>query len=355
MRELLAWLAEPEPATFPYESVVDSVRRVGKHFLSRDLIEALDKARAGAPPELATFLDTVLDKHDGRYDYLTYLALDLLPLPTPDMTVREARRRADRLVVALVTDAARFEQHPGDLLPDQRPDPATVAKRLRLADRAVVAATRRLGMTTGTTPSLELDRSMLPVATMHDEYLFIRVLQAFETTFALLAVVLRSTVDTLARSPDIATGLLRLAKDVLAESAPLFSLLATMRVTSFRTFRQHTEGASAIQSRNYKLVESLCRRPDPDRLDSPAFSSMPDLRDAPHATLDDALAAADLAPADLAEVTAAMTDFAAALTRWRQTHYRLALRMLGEKPGTGYTEGTPYLERVRAIPVFRAT
>jgi tryptophan 2,3-dioxygenase len=47
-----------------------------------------------------------------------------------------------------------------------------------------------------------------------------------------------------------------------------------------------------------------------------------------------------------------MARFADTLLRWRETHYRLAVRMLGERPGTGYTEGTPYLRSVRKIPVF---
>jgi tryptophan 2,3-dioxygenase len=49
-----------------------------------------------------------------------------------------------------------------------------------------------------------------------------------------------------------------------------------------------------------------------------------------------------------------MTAFAAALRRWRQTHYRIAVRMLGTRSGTGYTEGTPYLDEVRKVPVFRS-
>jgi tryptophan 2,3-dioxygenase len=64
--------------------------------------------------------------------------------------------------------------------------------------------------------------------------------------------------------------------------------------------------------------------------------------------VDEAVVAAGRPP----EVVTAMAEFAAALSRWRQTHYRLAVRMLGAKPGTGYTDGTPYLERVRAVPVF---
>jgi tryptophan 2,3-dioxygenase len=42
------------------------------------------------------------------------------------------------------------------------------------------------------------------------------------------------------------------------------------------------------------------------------------------------------------------------MLRWRHTHYRLAVRMLGERTGTGNTEGTPYLNAVRTVPVFRS-
>ena len=47
-----------------------------------------------------------------------------------------------------------------------------------------------------------------------------------------------------------------------------------------------------------------------------------------------------------------MRRFAATLLRWRRTHYRIAVRMLGERTGTGYTEGAPYLKAVQTIPVF---
>jgi hypothetical protein len=145
----------------------------------------------------------------------------------------------------------------------------------------------------------------------------------------------------------------------LEESFRLFSLLATMQIESFQQFRRFTEGASAIQSRNYKLVESLCRAPDDDRLDSAAYRSVPELRERVlqrPPNLDDAVWLAGqvgtLSVAERKELTGALHGFAAQLVQWRQTHYRLAVRMLGDRPGTGYTEGTPYLKEVRAIPVF---
>ena len=64
-------------------------------------------------------------------------------------------------------------------------------------------------------------------------------------------------------------------------------------------------------------------------------------------TLADAVAARPSPP-----LAAAMARFEAALLKWRNSHFRLAMKMLGSRPGTGYTEGVPYLEKVRGIPVF---
>ena len=132
-----------------------------------------------------------------------------------------------------------------------------------------------------------------------------------------------------------------------------------MQVEAFQSFRVFTEGASAIQSRNYKLVESLCRQPDPSRLDSPAYRSVPEVRQrvlAGQETLDGALAAARAAgclnSGDVNDIEQAMRELAATLLRWRRTHFRLAVRMLGERTGTGYTEGSPYLKAAQSIPVF---
>jgi tryptophan 2,3-dioxygenase len=152
---------------------------------------------------------------------------------------------------------------------------------------------------------------------------------------------------------------LQTAEARLHEAAPLFSLVATMRIEAFHTFREFTEGASAIQSRNYKLVESLCRRPDAARLDSAAYLSVPEVRQrvlAGQLTLDDAFqtarAAGLLSRREMDDLEREMGRFAATLLRWRRTHYGIAVRMLGERTGTGYTEGSPYLKEVQTIPVF---
>jgi tryptophan 2,3-dioxygenase len=190
--------------------------------------------------------------------------------------------------------------------------------------------------------------------------MFMRVLQSYETTFALIGVQLRTAVEALGRGDGlVATRMLGAAEEALRESSPLWSLCGTMQTEAFLKFREYTDGASAIQSRNYKLIESLCRRPDADRLAGAAFEQVPEVRERIEAglpNLDDALATAQaagqLSPCHHARVRAAMEGFEAAVLKWRQTHYRMAVRMLGDLRGTGGSEGQAYLDRGRTIPVF---
>lgn len=395
---LRAWLREPEPGAFPYEAVVTEFNRVGKHFVARELLATLDGARRALPARsgpdtalVAGFLDVALDKWDGRYDNPSYLAVDLLPLPgtgSRGHDVLHAARQRDRLLALLIADTLRFELAAAEgrtsLLPQMRPDARTTAKRCRLGVRAIRPVLERLRLRADVTESDPwtaarevcgtvfgdmtaaerrlLRLTALPVSVVHDEYMFIRMLQSYETTFAVMAAHLRTAVDALAggRATVAAQGLAA-AERALREAAPLWSLVATMQPRAFLTFREFTEGASAIQSRGYKTVESLCRVPERSRLDSAAYRSVPEVRErvlAGHPNLDDALATAlaagRLTPDAHAGVRSAMEQFEAAILAWRQTHYRLAVRMLGQRRGTGYTEGVPYLAEARSIGVFTA-
>jgi tryptophan 2,3-dioxygenase len=392
--ELAAWLSSPDPKTFPYDAVVTEFHRVGKHFVADELLGLLDGVRAmlpgGSDPGsrlLARFLDIALDKWDGRYDNPSYLAVDLLPLPgTGDGSAAWQR---DRLLALLVADTLRFEVAAADrrtiLLPQMRPDARITAKRCRLGVRAVAPALARLGLAVDATANDPLTAArhvcrvvaddlqpaetrtlrltMLPVSLVHDEYMFIRMLQSYETTFALMAVELAAAATTLEDGhASAAVRAITAAERALREAAPLWSLVATVQQEAFLSFREFTEGASAIQSRSYKRVESLCRRPDRSRLDSAAYRSVPDVRAgvlAGQPNLDEMLTAAHasgrLAPDEYDRVRSAMQRLEAALLKWRQTHYRLAVQMLGERRGTGYTEGVPYLEKTRRLPVFTST
>ena len=307
---------------FPYDAVVDAFRRVGKHFVGRELLEALDRVRSTEPPgEVRAFLDVCLDKYDGRFDNPSYIALDLLPLAS-----------GERLIALLVADVLRFER-------ERRPGARLTAKRCRLGERAL-ASMAPAEPTAAEARMLRI--TMLPVSRVHDEYMFIRMLQCYEVTFALMATQLRDAIA----HPERAAAAIDGATDALRRAAPLWSLVATVEPQAFLTFREYTSGASAIQSRNYKTVESLCRRPDPERLDSPAYHSVPEVRERVLAGQPTLVEVVD------ARAEPAMRRFEAALHKWRHSHYRLAMKLLGRRPGTGYTEGVPYLERARSIPLF---
>jgi tryptophan 2,3-dioxygenase len=201
-----------------------------------------------------------------------------------------------------------------------------------------------------------LQLTLLPVSRVHDECLFIRVLQSYETIFACAAVELGAAAAAIGRGDgDAAAAALGAAARGLAESSPLFSLIGTMQPQAFLRFREFTDGASAIQSRNYKLVESTCRTPDRERIDSAAYRSVPEVRAmvlAGRPTIDRALQAATLCAEQETAVRAEMERFASALLKWRRTHRSIAARMLGDRRGTGDTAGQAYLAHGMAIPVF---
>lgn len=384
------WLRGPRRADdYPYLAVMSEIQRTGKQNLAVDVVGALARTRQELPEtqgsyaagrRLRRWLDAVLDKADGRHCYGTYLALAVLPLPTADddtlvQDAGSALRYRDRIVVGLVADALRFECDPAASTLTMGPSPMLSTKRIRLGWRVLAPIMCRLGLSGtcgagGFDPdegwwrvAEELDEgerwalamSLMPVTVVHDERLFLRVLQAWEATFAAITVDLSAAVGLLGaeRAHDAATRL-DAATGLLRESAPLFSLLATMRVEAFRTFRQYTEGASAIQSHAYKLVESLCRQPELARLQSVAYDGAPGVRAramAGEPTIDSRVRSL---PPDTADevMVPAMARFGAALTAWRRTHYKLAVRMLAGEQGTGYTAGTPYLDQARRRPVF---
>ncbi|GIJ08383.1 tryptophan 2,3-dioxygenase family protein [Micromonospora andamanensis] len=393
---LQQWLnGQLSARSFPYEPTMDAFQHHGKHAMPQQWLTLLSAARdrlgkvSGPKDHLAAFLFTALDKADNRFDYRSYLALPLLPIPDPDTSSYRTDRlmtRRDHYHILLLSDLIAFELDALDgnrtTLPQLRPIAPVVRKRLRHAARASVPALRRLSNDTdlsddpisaarlliakadvgrSSTDRLMLRTSMLPVSTAHDEWLFVRVLQTFELTLGQLAVDLTAACSAVSDNRLPAAGArLCAAAALLRETAPLWSLLATMQPEAFHTFRVHTDGASAIQSRPYKLVESLCGTPDRRRLHSVAYQSVPDVQDRirqGQITIDDALDAIHANHSTVAQTPAladGLQQFAAALLQWRRTHYRLAVRMLGtEQHGTGATPGTPYLLRNRDTKVFR--
>ena len=137
MKELASWLLHPKPTRFPYDVVVGEYHRVGKHFVAEDLLAMLARARDAVDhlhdpfhgsALLHRFLQTALDKWDGRYDYPTYTGLALLPMPSVDDPPEQlpyALPRRDRLVIQLIADLLDFELAASEGRTDVLPRDAT--------------------------------------------------------------------------------------------------------------------------------------------------------------------------------------------------------------------------------------
>lgn len=380
VRALARWERDGRSDAFPFELVMSCYLERGKHFVSESVLAALAAARSrlavdpGPDPDpgrvvLEKFLTVALDKWDGRYDYLTYLGIDLLGL-VPEADGATARRQRDTLLGLLLADVWAFElgarDGVHDRLPLQRPGPELTDRRLRMlattlaqwvAPEARAAGDperpfRALLDDASAHARRALSVSMQPVYVAHDEYLFIRVLQSYEVTFAAMAADLRDAVGAVreGRAADAAASV-RDCGAGLAEARRLFTLLATMQAESFRVFRAYTVGASAIQSGNYKMFEALCSPPPRSRVVSPAFDAVPHIRERVlgdwidlTTAVDDAVADGTLDTPGRELICAAAQELEDVHQRWKQTHWKLASRMIGDEVGTGYTVGVPYLK-----------
>ncbi|MFD9517134.1 tryptophan 2,3-dioxygenase family protein [Streptomyces sp. NPDC059979] len=395
-------------------AVTEEVRRAGKHFLPRPLLLRLAEIRARHTPGrrrpfLRAFLDCLLDKHEGRYGNRTYLSLPLLELL---LDGPQGVLAPDRLATLLISDVVRFETQAQDVPQDaadrdrDRPGPATARKRLRHALRFIAhdhgvpdaedllsragGAAGAGGMpgpgradVAGLLPRLTaaggghwFDVTVQPVYVLHDEYFFIRVLQAHEMLFTAIAGQMREVIAELRRGrPQAAARGVDGAAARLERAAALFRLAATMRPEHFSAFRQFTQGASAIQSEQYKRFEILCGDPAAARLESAAFTSVPAVRAEAQEPGHDSVVRAYLdlrrsSPAfpvsragrisralrvsrvsrvfragrvEWGVLDASLGRLEECHQRWKSTHRSLAVRMLGTAHGSGYTDGVPYL------------
>ncbi|MFG2987824.1 tryptophan 2,3-dioxygenase family protein [Streptomyces sp. NPDC048257] len=362
-------------------TVTEEVRRTGKHFLPQSLLSQLGEIQnrhaVVRRPFLQAFLDCMLDKHEGRYANRTYLSLPLL-----ELLVDEADEAPDpnRMATLLIADVMRFEIRSKALSGESEdrdpPDPVTLRKRLRHALRFVaddldaVDADDLMSRASQVSWSdwadvAELlprpgaaeaghwfDVTVQPVYVLHDEYFFIRALQAHEMIFTAIATDVRTAIEALrdgrleaaAHQVDRAAGL-------FDRASALFRMVATMRPEHFEGFRQFTQGASAIQSEQYKRFEILCGLPTAPRLRSEAFTNVPAVRaeaeDDGHDTVVraylDLRRSARFSAAEWNHFRTALGTLEERHQRWKATHRSLAARMLGDEQGSGYTAGVPYL------------
>ena len=380
--ELRRWLA-PDPPTDLRgvdlaRLVTREVRWVGTHHLDPALLADLAAVReryAGREPILDDFLDCVLAKRDGRYWNRTYLCLPVLErlIEGPDAPLDPVG-----LAALLAADVVRHElcasRRGKTVSPLDRPDGRTLHTRVRQAARfksaslgAELASDLLAAVAHDPTAGLPeilavlpvapepwaadwLEVSVQPVSTVHDEYFFIRALQGHEIVYGVAAHSVAAAVTALAEGrPGEAARCVDWATVMVERGQSLFRMVATMRYDAFHTFREFTQGASAIQSEQYKRFEARCWTPTADRLASPAFDQVPAVRaelGESRGTLMGAWLDADRRmPGDpaVARVAASMAALEAAHRRWKNTHVTVATRMLGAARGSGDTSGVSYL------------
>jgi tryptophan 2,3-dioxygenase len=356
--------------------VTHEVRWVGKHFLSLDRLERLAAIReryGGRSAYLDAFLACILDKHDGRFWNRTYLSLPLI-----EVVLARDEVLPSGVAALLAADIVRYELCAAHRLTEVslvgRPEPRTLRTRLRHSLRFMTAhlgspASDALLSAITHEPESDLTALLLqlptpptaiagdwleltvqPVSTVHDEYFFMRVLQAHEMAFTGMSRRMRDAIAAVRdRQFGQATRLLEETAAFMDRNASLFRIVATMRLRAFHTFRVYTDGASAIQSEQYKRFEGLCGLPPAARLRSPAFDSVPRVQAEVSAGQDtmtdayrDACASGRHAP-ELARIAELLRTLEDSHRRWKATHVTLASRMLGDARGSGYTSGVGYL------------
>ena len=134
----------------------------------------------------------------------------------------------------------------------------------------------------------------------------------------------------------------------------------------FHIFRQYTEGASAIQSPQYKMIEVLIGKPTSTRRESPAFQYVPEIRvflERSGLSLEQVLkerypqngygidTGAITSPDDL-ELLQNINLLDNAILSWKKRHFGIASHMIGEIKGTGDTDGIGYLAKFKGELFF---
>ncbi|MFG2230654.1 tryptophan 2,3-dioxygenase family protein [Streptomyces sp. NPDC048723] len=376
-------------------TVTQEVRRTGKHFLPQPLLlrlgEIHNRHAAHRRPHLQAFLDCMLDKHEGRYGNRTYLSLPLLELLLGEGET-DAAPDPNRMATLLISDVIRFEIQTKAPARESResqasrasresvdrdpPDPVTLRKRLRHAMRFVAHdlgvpdaddltsraahvpwsrwadVAELLPRPAATGAGHWFDVTVQPVYVLHDEYFFIRALQAHEMIFTAIAADVRAAIGALrAGRLDAAADHVDRAAGLFDRASALFRMVATMRPGHFSAFRRFTQGASAIQSEQYKRFEILCGLPTAPRLESEAFANVPSVRAEAEGDAHDTVVRAYLdlrrsvrcGEAEWNHFRSALGGLEERHQRWKSTHRSLAARMLGGAHGSGYTAGVPYL------------
>ncbi|MFB8765416.1 hypothetical protein [Nocardiopsis alba] len=313
-------------------------------YVGNAVLVAASVPEGGTPSEQS--VDAILVAATADLVMLEAEALIAHPSAAQSLRLRSSVR-----VLTLVRELA-----PGFALPSRLIDePSVLLDRwARLDDVAAAHASYRCAVTvSGQVPSVvreAIDITLLPTTRVHDEQMFVRCIQIFETLY-------RQVADRIARSIiALDTGdtghtvtLLTDAARRVRATRVLYRVLTTMPPDAFAVIRAHTHGRSAVQSRPYRRVENLSA----PRLagDSRPLTSA---EDQCGTTLQEALLLREkeLGREATTSVRRTMSELDSAWRAMKRSHWGVTLKTIGKVPGTGGTAGADYLRLTAQRPLF---
>ncbi len=347
-------------STFPFSQVVEYYQGVGRNhvvpLVAEELKTAHELLQKVATPEecwpLTEWLPSTFDQENGGYD--SYLCAALLEGLVDDDDA------LDTLIVCLVAAIARTETRALSRLPDdRRQSRRTQACRHaleRAADFAPYSAVHGddPDEVLGRVPERmrhAVDLALLPTSTLHDEHMFIRSIQIFETVYRqVVRGLFRAVAAVEEADAHRATEELNGAAARLEATPLLYRVVTTMPKEAFAVIRDYTNGRSAVQSRAYRQVEYISAPQVPD----PTTEGKIPAIELPRRTLQEAFAEQrNRMPAEAASLlVGAMARLDAAWHSMKRTHWGITLKIIGTVPGTGGTTGADYLKRTSELPLF---
>jgi tryptophan 2,3-dioxygenase len=189
----------------------------------------------------------------------------------------------------------------------------------------------------------------MPLTRSHDEFMFIRVLQASELCFYAIRVAVTAAVDAVKTQ-----AYARAAEDVEASLTfawilyRLLFVLRTMPVRHFERFRYNTGAASAIQSVNYQLLDVVLYGLASKKIEYLRrlghLEPLVRMADARFVSLRDTVRRADGATPASAQFLDVCRQLDRSLLMWRGLHLSFAKTYVPHQGhGTGGTTGASYL------------
>ncbi|MEK8169900.1 hypothetical protein NKH77_09125 [Streptomyces sp. M19] len=194
------------------------------------------------------------------------------------------------------------------------------------------------------------DLALLPVTTLHDEYMFIRCIQLFERLFTQVARALLVATDAVRLGrPAAAVRALGAAERRLAHATgPLYRVLTTMPPAAFSVIRG-TPTARARSSRSPTGWSNWRARRAGGR---PRIGEGPAARPGHHAPGAVRGVRRERRAADAEELAAVMRRLDATWQAMKRTHWGVTLKIIGRVSGTGGTTGAEYLKAAADVPLF---